>query len=103
VTTIDQVQSPDAAGTRACSPRLPDGVAVLADAGLLLAPILVLLGSGPIGLWLGIALGAASLAGLLTHAVLSLQRAAPVLSGSRQPTLAPARVTVWGKSGRRAA
>jgi ABC-type Fe3+-siderophore transport system permease subunit len=79
---------------------LPPLAGVAADAGFLLSLIIVLIGFGPIGLWCGILLGAVSVAGLVTSAVLRVER---VNARRQPPMLALAGVEVCGDRTERAA
>ena len=84
---------------------LPAAVGIVADLGLVLSLILVLIGWGTIGTLAGIALGIASISGVITTAVLQL--AARRNRGPRLPAGQPAYATVidesWTHEGRRAA
>jgi hypothetical protein len=74
---------------------LPPALGIAADLGMALSLVLVLIGWGTIGTIAGIALGIASLSGVITTVVLQL---AGRDQGSRSPAGRPAYVLV--RSGR---
>jgi hypothetical protein len=83
---------------------LPPALGISADIGLALSLVLVLVGWGPVGMIAGIALGVASIAGVVTAAVLHLAGSERrVIEQEVRPAYAFATEQRWEQDSQRAA